>query len=231
MSRRWVTLASIATLASLAGRPLAAQAGHDLAPYLIADRAAEVTLARSAAPKKVTDSARVLVLTRTGYEEAARGSNGFTCLVMRSFLGGLDDPGYWSPKVRAPACFNPPASRTVLLETLERAKWVMAGVGQKEIAARTDRAYASRQFPLPATGAMAYMLSPEQYLGDENPHWMPHVMFYYDRSLPAAAWGAGDMNAPIIDASVGAPHAPVQTLFIPVRQWSNGTPAMSAMNR
>jgi hypothetical protein len=231
MSHRRATLASIAALASFVAGPMAAQQSHDLAPYLIADRTAEVTLARSAAPKNVTDSARILVLGRTGYVEASRGTNGFTCLVMRSFLGGLEDPAYWSPKVRAPACFNPPASRTVLLETLKRAEWVMAGVSQQEVAARTDRAYASRQFPLPATGAMAYMLSPEQYLGDENPHWMPHVMFYYDRSLPAAAWGAGDMSAPIIDASFGTPHAPVQTLFIPVRQWSNGTPAMSAMNR
>jgi hypothetical protein len=231
MPRCRVTLTSIVTLASLIAGPMAAQQSHDLSPYLIADQAAEVALARSAAPKHVTDSAKVLVLTRTGYVEAARGRNGFTCLVMRSFLGGIDDPGYWSPKVRAPACFNPPASRTVLLETLKRAEWVMAGVSQKEIAARTDRAYASKQFPLPATGAMAYMLSPEQYLADQNPHWMPHVMFYYDRSLPAAAWGAGDMNAPIIDASFGTPHSPVQTLFIPVRQWSNGTPAMSAMNR
>ena len=231
MPRSRATLASIATAVLFVAAPLAAQQSRDLSPYLITDRAAEVALARSAAPKNVTDSARVLVLTRTGFVEAARGKNGFTCLVLRSFLGGLDDPGYWSPKVRAPACFNPPASGTVLLEQLKRAEWVMAGVSQKEIASRTDRAYASRQFPLPAAGAMAYMLSPEQYLADTNPHWMPHVMFYYDRSLPAAAWGAGDMNAPIIDASVGAPHAPVQTLFIPVRQWSNGTPAMSAMNR
>jgi hypothetical protein len=231
MPRRRVTLTSIATLVSFVAAPLSAQQSRDLSPYLIADRAAEVALARSAAPKRVTDSARVLVLTRTGYVEAARGTNGFTCLVLRSFLGGLEDPGYWSPKVRAPACFNPPASRTVLQESLKRAEWVMAGQSQKEIAAQTDRAYASRQFPLPAAGAMAYMLSHEQYLGDTDPHWMPHVMFYYDRSLPAAAWGAGDMGAPIIDASVGTPHSPVQTLFIPVRQWSNGTPAMSAMNR
>jgi hypothetical protein len=231
MSRRRAILASLATALSFVAGPLAAQESHDLSPYLIADRAAEVALARSAAPKHVTDSARVLVLTHTGFVEGARGTNGFTCLVLRSFLGSIDDPAYWSPKVRAPACFNPPASRTVLQEQLKRAEWVMAGVSQKEIAARTDRAYSSRQFALPAVGAMAYMLSPEQYLGDTNPHWMPHVMFYYDRSLPAAAWGAGDMNAPIIDASVGAPHSPVQTLFIPVRQWSNGAPAMSAMNR
>jgi hypothetical protein len=55
-------------------------------------------------------------------------------------------------------------------------------------------------------------------------------MFFYDRALPAATWGAGDMSAPIINASFGTPNSPVQTLFIPVRQWSNGTPAMSASN-
>jgi hypothetical protein len=223
-------LFTLAALASVIAGPLVAQQGRDLSPYLIAERAAEVTLARSSAPRNVSDSARVLVLTRTGYVEAARGTNGFTCLVLRSFLGGLDDPGYWSPKVRAPACYNPPGSRTVLLESLKRAEWVMAGVTQRDIAARTQRSYTSRQFPLPAAGAMAYMLSPEQYLADTDPHWMPHVMFFYDRSMPAASWGAGDMRAPIIDASAGTPHSPVQTLFIPVRQWSNGTPAMSASN-
>ena len=230
MSRRHLTLASIAAIASFVGGPIAAQQSPDLAPYLIPERAAEVALARSSAPKNVTDSARVLVLTRTGSVEAAPGTNGFTCLVVRSFLGGLEDPGYWSPKVRAPTCYNPPASRTTLVEILKRAEWVMAGVTQSEIAKRTERAFASRQFPLPTVGAMAYMLSPEQYLGDADPHWMPHVMFYYDRSLPAAAWGAGDMSAPIINASFGTPNSPVQTLFIPVRQWSNGTPAGSASN-
>jgi len=223
-------LASIAALASFVAAPAVAQQSRDLAPYLIADRAGEVALARTSAPKNVSDSARVLVLTRTGYVEAAPGTNGFTCLVLRSFLGGLEDPAYWTPKVRAPACYNPPASRTVLVESLKRAEWVMGGVAQSEIAARTERAYSAKQFPLPAAGAMAYMLSPRQYLSDADPHWMPHLMFFYDRSLPAAAWGAGDMKAPIIDASAGAPHAPVQTLFIPVRQWSNGTPAMTASN-
>jgi len=223
-------LASIAAIASVVGGPIAAQQSPDLALYLIPDRAVEVALARSSAPRNVTDSARVLVLTRTGYAEAAPGTNGFTCLVVRSFLGGLEDPGYWSPKVHAPTCYNPPASRTVLVEILKRAEWVMAGVSQSEVATRTQRAYASREFPLPAAGAMAYMLSSEQYLADSNPHWMPHLMFYYDRSLPAAAWGAGDMSAPIINASFGTPNSPVQTLFIPVRQWSNGTPAMSASN-
>jgi hypothetical protein len=223
--------AALAALALLGAGPVAAQPTlaqqiPDVAPYLMADRAAEIALARSAAPKHVSDSATVLVLTRKGYVEAARGSNGFTCLVVRSFSAGLNDPDFWNPRGRAPHCLNPPAVRTVLPEMLKRTEWVLAGVSRSEIATRTRHAYDSREFPMPAAGAMAYMLSPHQHLSDSDPHWLPHLMFYYDRSLPAAAWGAGSMTAPVIDGSAGDPQSPVLVLFVPVRQWSDGTPAV-----
>jgi hypothetical protein len=224
------TLLSAAFTLAAAGS-MRAQQSPDLTPYLIADRATEVAMARSAAPRNVSDSATVLVLTRTGYVEAAHGTNGFTCLVLRSFLGGLDDPTFWSPKVRAPNCYNPPAARTVVLEIERRAEWIMTGVNRTDIIARTRRAYATHEFPMPAAGAMTYMLSHDQYLADTNPHWMPHLMFFYDRSLPGAAWGAGGMTAPIIDGSASDPGYPVLTLLIPVRQWSDGTPAMPGPGR
>jgi hypothetical protein len=212
----------LATLALFAAGPVSAQ-NPDLAPYMIADRAAEVALARSAAPKHVSDSATVFVLARTGFVEAARGTNGFTCLVIRSFGGALGDPAFWNPRVRAPHCLNPPAVRTVLPEMLKRAEWIMADVSPTEIATRTQRAYASHEFSMPAVASMAYMLSHEQYLVDDN--WMPHMMFYYDRSMPAATFGAGGMKAPVIDGSTGDKQSPVWTLLIPVPQWSDGTPA------
>jgi hypothetical protein len=225
MRTHLLTAAVLAVLAATA-RPLAAQKSPDLAPYLIPDRGAEVALARTAAPANVSDSATVLVLTRTGFVEAAKGTNGFTCLVARSFNGSFSDPAFWSPKVRAPHCLNPAASRTVLLEMKKRDEWIMSGVSVTDIAARTKAAYASHEFPLPAAGAMAYMLSPKQYLSDTGPHWMPHLMFYYDRSAPASAFGAGGFKAPIIDGSIGDPNSPVLTILIPVRQWSDGTPAL-----
>ena len=215
----------VALLLSLGSSPIGAQQTPDLGPYLILDRAAEVALARSAAPKTVADSATVLVLTPRGFVQAVPGNNGFTCAVFRSFSGPVDDPGFWNPRVRAPQCFNPPAARTVLPAMLQRVDWVLSGVSPTEIGARTERAYTAHELSPPQAGAMAYMLSHDQYLLDDDPHWMPHLMFFYDKALSPATWGAGDQTAPVINGSAGDPHAPVLTLFIPVRRWSDGAPA------
>jgi hypothetical protein len=67
---------------------------------------------------------------------------------------------------------------------------VLRGTSPADAAARTLRAYAAREFST-APGAMAYMLSPQQWLIEADPHWRPHLMFYFDRSAPAPAWGAG----------------------------------------
>jgi hypothetical protein len=208
----------------LGATPLAAQKAPDLASFLMPDRSAEIALARTAAARSVSDSATVLVLTRTGFVEAAHGTNGFTCVVLRSFAGIIGDPDFWNPRIRAPHCLNPPAVRTVLPEMLKRAEWIMAGVSPSEIVTRTDRAYASHDFPAPAPGAMIYMQSPAQYLQDGSPHnWKPHLMFVYDRSMPAAEWGAGGSKSTIIDGVGDDPHAHVRLILIPVPQWSDGT--------
>lgn len=210
-------------LALLAAVPVAAQKAPDLAPYLIADRHAEIALARSAAAPAISDSASVMVLTRTGYVEAAHGTNGFTCIVLRSFAGTIGDPDFWNPRIRAPLCLNPPATRSVLPEMLKRGEWIMHGVSTADIITRTDRGYATHELPAPAAGAMIYMQSPQQYLQDALPHhWMPHLMFIYDKSMSPALWGAGGQKSTIINGSGDDPHAHALTLLIPVRQWSDG---------
>jgi hypothetical protein len=209
------------------GASLATPAGAqtpDVAPYLIADRAAEVALARSAAPRAVSDSASVLVLTRTGFVEAAHGGNGFTCVVIRSFSGDETAPGFWNPRVRAPHCFNGPAARTVLASMRAQVEWLLSGSEPKAAGARFRRAYASGEFPPPEPGAMVYMLSPQQYLSDEAGRAGPHLMFYFDRSHTPSFWGA-NASGPVIDLTTADPPAPFLTLIVPVARWSDGTSA------
>jgi hypothetical protein len=220
------TLVAISTF--VATSALGAQKVPDVTPYLTAVRADEVALARTAAPSDVSGKATVLVLTPKGYVEAARGTNGFTCIVMRSFAAAPGDPQFWNPHVSAPHCFNPPASRTVLPAMLAQIDWALAGATPAELKARIKKAYVEKRFVMPAAGAMTYMLSPKQHLSDADPHWLPHLMFYYDRALKATTFGAGGMTAPIVDASAGDPNGPVQVLYIPTHTWSDGTPAVQA---
>jgi len=195
-------------------------------PYLIADRDSEIALARTAAPHTISDSATILVLGLKGYTQAVHGTNGFTCLVVRALADPLTAPERWDPKGIAPHCFNPPATRTVLPTVLKQTEWVMAGMTPAQIIKQFDKGYATHQFVAPANGAMTYMLSPAQALGPSDSHWVPHVMFYYAKSMSPSLWGIGDSVKTIINGSAGDPNATYLLLLIPVRRWADGSTAM-----
>src|SRR6478735_2563814 len=135
---------ALTALLTLSPALLAAQGPVDLKPYIDADRAAEVALARTAAPKHVSDSATILVMTPTGYVEAVKGNNGFTCAVIREFAMPYTDPTKWNPRVRAPHCFNAAATTSVLAQFIEVSKWVVTGVSHTEVLARTERNFRSK---------------------------------------------------------------------------------------
>jgi hypothetical protein len=61
-------------------------APHD--EYLISDEQSEIALARGAAPRSISDGAEVMVLGRVGYKTAVKGTNGFLCIVERSWAPG-----------------------------------------------------------------------------------------------------------------------------------------------
>ena len=98
-----------------------------LEQYLIADRNAEIALARSAAPESISRDAEVMVLGRHGYETAVKGKNGFVCMVERSWTAGIDNPDFWNPKLRGPLCLNAPAARSYLPLTIKKTELVLAG--------------------------------------------------------------------------------------------------------
>src|ERR1700680_2758998 len=74
--------------------------------YLIPDEKAEIALARSSAPASISDAAEVMVLRRDGYVTAVKGSNGFVCIVERSWAKPTDDPEFLNSKLGAPHRFS-----------------------------------------------------------------------------------------------------------------------------
>lgn len=218
------------------GRPVLSQsvktAYAEMAPierYRIASREDEIALARSAAPPSISEDAEVLVLGDRGYETAVKGKNGFVCFVERSWAAGFDDPDFWNPRLRAPNCFNAPAARTELPRYLKRTEWVLAGATRQQLIEKTKAAIADHSFKPPEPGAISFMLSKAGYLGDQaGGPWLPHVMFFLPQGQ-AIDWGAGKEGSPIIGREGGAIESTV--LFVPVRSWSDGSPAPSPSNK
>jgi hypothetical protein len=188
--------------------------------YLIADRNAEIALAKSAAPKAISDNADVLVLERQGYKTAAKGTNGFVCMVERSWTAPFGDPEFWNPKIRGPICFNPPAAQTYIPITISRTQLALAGKSETQVRDAINSAFDKRELPALEAGSMCYMLSKQGYLGDQAGHFHPHLMFWAERTQPET-WGAGTPGSPII----GKEEIPGRlTIFIiPVGNWSDGT--------
>lgn len=183
----------------------------------------EIALARSAAPPSISSKAEVLVLVDSGYRTAVKGTNGFVCLVERSWDAGFDDPQFWNPKIRGPNCFNATAARTQLPQFLKRTEWVLAGASRQELIERTRSAFANHTFKSPESGALSYMLSKSGYLSDDAAGpWRPHMMFYVPQGQ-AAVWGAGAEGSPIIGHDGSDIESTV--LLIPVSRWSDGSPA------
>ena len=148
-----------------------------VASYLIADRDSEIALARSAAPASISDGAEVMVLGKSGFTTAVKGTNGFLCLVERSWGAASDDPEFWNPKVRSPICFNSAATRTFATIFLMKTKLVLQGKSKTEIAAATAAVLDKKELPALEPGAMCYMMSKQQYLNDRGKSWHPHLMF------------------------------------------------------
>lgn len=187
-----------------------------LSQYLSKSAADEVALARSAAPMPVSAKAQILMLGRHGYQVAARGTNGFVCLVQRSWEGNFDDRNFWNPDVRTPMCYNAAAAHSLLREFLERTDWVLAGMSRAQMAAR------GKLVP-PPKGSMAYMMSRRQVICSDAGcgRWYPHLMFFFP-SDEAPNWGANQNGGPVFSGRFDRVTA---VLFVLVPMWSDGTPS------
>ncbi len=233
---RHVFFAMMLALVVAVARPAPGWAGSvsyermaPLSQYLIADRQAEITLARSAAPSAISLHATLLVLGNRGYETAETGTNGFTCLVERSWMSPFDSAEFWNWKMRGPICYNPAAVRSVLLYTLQRTQMALSGLTKSQMLDRTNAAVADKQLPTPEPGSMSYMMSKDGYLGDGVGPWASHLMFYApktDSANDGASWGADLPASPVIlDTSHRVVPEPETIFMVPVARWSDGTPS------
>lgn len=204
--------------------------GNDTMPplsqYLMSPKA-EIALARSAAPASISNHATIMILTAHGYTVAAKGQNGFTCLVERAF-GQPNMPTFRNLKVQDPTCYNAAASRTVLLYTLKRTALAISGATQAQIEQTIVGAIAAKTLPTAAPDSIAYMMSKEQYISDTDKSWYPHLMFFMplaDGANLGESWGADRLRSPVAYDPRSVLHEPWTRFFIPVSHWSDGSPA------
>jgi hypothetical protein len=196
-----------------------------LEQYLM-DRDAEIAMARSAAPEAISRDADVLVLGRHGYETAVKGKNGFVCAVERAWMGQFEGDGadnFWNPKGRGPVCFNPPAVRSILPITYKRTEMVLAGQSKAQIF-EGMKTFVKQGMPPLEPGAMAYMMSKEQYLNDSSHHnWIAHLMFYTPL-MDGSAWGADLPRSPVmLNPQFHGDPEPIDVFMVPAGWWSDGT--------
>ncbi len=119
----------------------------------------EVALARSAAPAAISDKAQILTLGRQRYDVSAQGTNGFVCVVQRSWEGNFDNKDFWNPKARTPMCYTPAAAQFAL-----PANGAMAYMMPKQQVICSAAAGCSRRYP----HLMFF------FPNDDTPDWGPN---------------------------------------------------------
>jgi hypothetical protein len=137
-------------------------------------RERQIELALSAAPDEVSSKAAVYILGPKGYEKVREGSNGFSCLIERSFKGTTQTSS-------APACFDAEGSGSIMLAYLRREELRAEGKSEEEVKEDIAQGYKDGRFKTPGPGFL-YMMSSENYVynnvSKKSGFVPPHLMFY-----------------------------------------------------
>ncbi len=193
-------------------------------PRYLMLRDAEISLARSAAPKSISGDAEILILTKSGFQTAVGGTNGFVCMVARSWSADFSDPDFWDPRLRAPICYNALAAKSQVPVTTKRTQVALAGGSKAQILKAVKAGVESGELPIAESGSMAYMISRGTYLSNRVGRWRPHLMFFTSETDPKS-WGAGLPGSPILVFKHPEEHLTV--FIIPLGRWSDGTTSVS----
>jgi hypothetical protein len=110
-------------------------------------------------------------------------------------------------------------SQDILQIYLMKTKLVLAGKSGTEIFKATASALDRKELPPLEQGAMAYMMSKQQYLGDNDMSWHPHLMFFAGGDA-TKSWGADLPDSPVMATSDTEER--VTILFVLADKWSAG---------
>jgi hypothetical protein len=207
LARRLSPLGLVAAV--LAGQEAPREAsGPPLLP-----RDEEVSAALAAGPPHVAAGAGVYVLTATGYELVRSSSNGFHCLVERSFPGAFE-----------PQCFDAEGSRTLMQATLLAARLRAGGAPRDEVERRVAAAWAAGELRAPGRPGINYMLSTENRVpvdpsGERIVPYGPHLMFYAPYLRNEDLGSDGGPGSPLFVINEGMPGAYV---IVPVASPGRG---------
>ena len=143
----------------------------------ILPRDLEIDLALSSAPEHLRADASIYLLGEQGYELTKKGTNGFTCLVIR---GPEFTPPGWENHISG-WCFDEESMRTVGKVMLERAKLYRQGLSYEEVRNKINAGFASGEYVAPSKIGIIYMLSPVNKVPDHRTgkifDYVPHVMY------------------------------------------------------
>ena len=183
-------------------------------------RERQIGLALSAAPTEVSSKATVYVLGLKGYEKAREGTNGFSCLIERSFKGTTQTSS-------APACFDAVGSGSIMVAYLRREELRAEGKSEEEVKEDIAQGYKDGRFKVPGPGFL-YMMSNENFVynnvSGKSGFVAPHLMFYAPNKT-ANDVGYDSVSPTMVPYLTGSGIGPESLLVVAAEKPSQGDSA------
>lgn len=143
----------------------------------------ELRYALSALPPHLRGGATTYTLDpATGYILNKKGTNGMTCIVVRSDWQYTERP--FRQDIFWPVCYDAEGSKTLLQDYLHAAELRARGMDARQAHFEVTMRFGTAAYPNPARAGVAYMLAPimrtfgDSKVVDPFTMNMPHYMFY-----------------------------------------------------
>ena len=121
--------------------------------------ALEIRFALSAAPPHLRDDATIYVLDPAkGYVLSHKGTNGVSCIVVRSDWQFPDHP--FRDDVFWAVCYDAEGSKTLLQDYIYAAELRARGMDSKQVHEEVSKKFSKPEYPNPARTGVAYMIAP-----------------------------------------------------------------------